>query len=814
MAAARSKNGKSRKYAFRRAAVACAQCRKAKTRCNYLSNGNSCFRCANLGLECSLSNMKISNTSFSKPNVLLQPTAAIATPANGLRPIATGALQGHDGISQSIAQGNINAGDLRFDDDTRHKIDEIHRGVMALLGRYRGNTGGVGTGALLAPTALSGALPSALPGAPIYSQPYYDFAPSRQGSIIYNGTALGASGSMVGSRNFHPMGGMAGAQPGSLPSPPGIAGTSVGTSSTDSAVAAAASASPSLAGILNTESPVASVTQSNPYTIMYGSGASVGGTNGGASQVAAGAASGGSVNANPRLDTLFFNVTPFRDIRSVSSFFGMNFSKELAYNLVLDDGSEQDQYKHDIIKLGILSYDDALSLFELFNKYYGHWTSFSQTEPAKDLLDSIRQDSSLLLAVCCIMGLIHYDEVAVKTEGTQDARGSNNFGSRTELPWLILQQIEALLAETVGNIPQSKQMLQAMVVISSFAMTLSYKSVYFDGWYMSGYALLHFITREMDLNLLSDRFKSHPDRVNNFRLWNHLAVTHLTFCILSGRPCLIDTLRMDQCREILRISSSTDFDGKIVAELSILLSLYNGLQFEEPVETSIKELESAYEDWRYLCEQPPLGVFISICYHFSRMMIYRRNFLLDFGKDKGFIYHSPLMFNGDFPKQGKEDSEDEDSEIEAATSRSGRTPGDGISSASVVSDSSAARRAKERRRLYEAKVRPIVDPMIDECIEVIDLAYKCDKIQLVKSSDTVKFEIFFSTVVMINMVRMGFSTAQTVPKGRSKQISQAIDKCKDVCRWLDSHNHYYNDFVRSYYVLINKFSKNIHEQEV
>ncbi len=812
MAAAHSKNGKTRKYAFRRAAVACAQCRKAKTRCNYLSNGNLCFRCANLGLECSLSNMKISSRSFAKSNVLLQPATTIASPTSGMRPIGGGTLQTHNGIPQSIQPAGINPGDPRFGDDTRQKIDEIHRGVMTLLGRYRGTAGGVGSGALLAPTALSGALPSALPGTPIYSQPYYDFNANRQGSMIYNGAFL-AAGNIIGSRSFHSIGGaaMAGAQP-ALPSPPGIAGTSVGTSSTDSAVAAAASASPSLAGILNTEAPVAAASQVNPYTTMYGAGASVSGSNTSAPQAAAGAASGGSVNMNPRLDTLFFNVTPFRDIRSVSSFFGMNFSKELAYNLVLDESSEQDQYKHDIIKLGILTYDEALKLFELFNKYYGHWTSFPQTETPKDLLDSIRQDSSLLLAVCCIMGLIHYDKVTVKSENSQGSE--SNLGSRGELPWLILQQIEALLADTVGKIPQSKQMLQAMVVISAFAMSLSYKSVYFDGWYMSGYALLHFITREMDLNLLSDRFKSHPDRVNNFRLWNHLAVTHLTFCILSGRPCLIDTLRMDQCREILRISSSTAFDGKIVAELSILLSLYNCLQFEEPVETSIKELESAYDDWRYLCEQLPLGSFISICYHFARMMIYRRSFLRDFGKDKGFIYHSPLMFNGEFPQQGKDDSEDDDSDMDAATSGSGRTSGDVISPASVVSDSSAARRANERRRLYETKVRPIVDPMIDECIEVINLAYNSDKIELVKSSDTIKFEIFFSTVVMINMVRMGFSTAPAVPKERRKQISQAIDKCKDVCRWLDSHNHYYNDFVRSYYVLINKFSKNIHEQDV
>lgn len=119
MAAAHSKNGKSRKYAFRRAAVACAQCRKAKTRCNYLSNGNLCFRCANLGLECSLSNMKISSRSFAKSNVLLQPATTIASPTSGMRPIGGGTLQTHNGIPQSIQPVGINPGDPRFGDDTR-----------------------------------------------------------------------------------------------------------------------------------------------------------------------------------------------------------------------------------------------------------------------------------------------------------------------------------------------------------------------------------------------------------------------------------------------------------------------------------------------------------------------------------------------------------------------------------------------------------------------------------------------------------------------------------------------------------------------
>ncbi|VEU22147.1 DEKNAAC103151 [Brettanomyces naardenensis] len=455
--------------------------------------------------------------------------------------------------------------------------------------------------------------------------------------------------------------------------------------------------------------------------------------------------------SNAKLDTLFFNVTPFRDIRAVSSFFALPFSKEIAYDLKLDLDADKEQYRHDLISVGLIDYDTALELIRLFAQYYGRWTSFPLERSPKDLLDSIRLDSSLLLAVCCLMGLIHYKGDKVKTPSK-------------DLNLDILREISSMLSLTVNYVPQTKQLLQSLVILSSFSMSLSYKNVYFDGWYLSGYALLHFISREMDLNLLSDRFKSHPDRINNFRLWNHLALTHITFCVLSGRPCLIDTLRMDQCREILQIPAATSFDGRVVAELSIILSLYNALQFEEPIEMSLREIDSAYEDWKYLRDQKPLGVFVEMDYRFSRLMIYRRSFLKDFGKDKGFIYHSPLMLDGEFPRNGIKE--------------------EGVDS-----------------------LKKIVRPMIEECIRVIELAYNGDRMELIRCTDSIKFEIFFATVVMINMKRCGFGSLQS-------EINEAIVKSKEICEWLSSHGVYYNKFVESYYALISKFSDNIHEQEV
>lgn len=642
------RNPKGRRYAFRRASVACSQCRKAKTRCNYLDNGECCFRCANLGLKCSL--------GTGHP---VQPKSVVQL------------------ISNSPTNNN-SVSASQFDEDTKQKINEIHSAIMTLLKKSERKS-----------------VSSQLPRLPIVP----DIAPVMSPVL----------------------------------SPP-----------------------------------------INPYISMYDS------------ESNPTEQPGASVNSNPQLDTLFFNMTPFRDIRAVSSFFGMPFSKELAYDLKLDIHSDRQQHKYDIISLGLINYDVALELIRLFTQYYGRWTSFPQSKQPKDLLSSIRQDSSLLLAICCLMGLMHYHGKKIKTK-------SKN------LYLDILKQIEALVSLTVCHVPQSKQLLQSLVMLSSFSLSLSFKDVYFDGWYLSGYTLLHFITREMDLNLLSDRFKSHPDRINNFRLWNHLTLTHLTFCVFSGRPCLVDTLRMDQCREILEISSATSFDGRIVAELSIMLSLYNCLQFKEPVDVSLKELNSAYKDWKYLCEQKPLGEFIKINFHFSKMMIYRRNFLQHSGKEKGLIYHSPLMFNGEVPSQGKE-------EMDVSDTPSGEEENE------VSANSITGKPYSRKELLAQERVRNIVNSMIDECIEVSNLAAAADRFELSRSTDLVKFEIFFSTIVMINVLRMGFGTSPRASKERD--IMHAIDQTKQVCSWLDSDNNYYNNFVRSYFVLISKFSDSIHEQEL
>ncbi|KAG7926336.1 hypothetical protein KL925_003386 [Ogataea polymorpha] len=313
--------------------------------------------------------------------------------------------------------------------------------------------------------------------------------------------------------------------------------------------------------------------------------------------------------ASNLLDKLYFDVTPFRDVRRAGDMTQIPFSKELAHGiwpLVLAHPADAD-----VVASGLLSESLANELVRLAIDFYGLWGGIYAAP--HNYVNELRTQCPLLLAVLCLLGLRFYRGLLPQN---MDALARS-----------LLQTIQRLLSASILVVPQTKYQIQAFLLIALFSISLSYQAFYFDGWFLSGYALLHYITREMDLNLLSDRFKMHPDRIESFRLWNQLALTHLCYCLLSGRPCLIDTLRLDQCRNILDIPSASSFDGRIVSQLSILLTLYNALQFKEPLETSLKDLKSSFNDWKHLLEQDTVGPVIVITYRFSKVMLYRRAYL-------------------------------------------------------------------------------------------------------------------------------------------------------------------------------------------
>lgn len=71
-------------------------------------------------------------------------------------------------------------------------------------------------------------------------------------------------------------------------------------------------------------------------------------------------------------------------------------------------------------------------------------------------------------------------------------------------------------------------------------------------------------------------------------------------CVMTGRMCILDQIRIDQCRKTLDISTSTNFDGRMVAEINFQLIVYSFIEANQSLEEVEEELRLWHNDWGYL----------------------------------------------------------------------------------------------------------------------------------------------------------------------------------------------------------------------
>lgn len=69
---------------------------------------------------------------------------------------------------------------------------------------------------------------------------------------------------------------------------------------------------------------------------------------------------------------------------------------------------------------------------------------------------------------------------------------------------------------------------------------------------------------------------------------------------MTGRMCILDQIRIDQCRKTLDISTSTNFDGRMVAEINFQLIVYSFIEANQSLEEVEEELRLWHNDWGYL----------------------------------------------------------------------------------------------------------------------------------------------------------------------------------------------------------------------
>jgi hypothetical protein len=647
------KTKNKRKYNFQRASVACEQCRKAKTRCNYINDGSNCFRCENLSLKCSLMNQKIEPTlsNFQKSANLttrdeveekkLTKRRKRMKPLSNMQPVN---LPFSNNLNKTNNE-NIYDSNLSI----KSELNEPNNFIPSNIGNPSGTE--LNTFNLL--NIVNNKIDTLSSTLNLLINEKKNLLNLNDSNINNNNNNLNNNSNTNNNNNntnnkntsniynhnntlpFYNSGFQSiqrNFEPSALPrlystQPPIPSNFSLIASQSQqntnqqpdsTPTAFLPSSHPSQHHSLLSPTIIAPLARpyiyatnkliTNPYQIPTTNFLNNNNTNPNVKNTTQ--SNNLSINNNSSAvhenDEFFFLNAPYLDVLNISSIIGLPFSKEIGFDITKDMVLLSIQERYDLINRKLLDYETCYRLIEIALAHYGKWITYDEVD-FKSWFDAIRISSPLLFCTLVLFGLRHYR--------------LNNINKNLELD--ILQSIHQLLSLSIYEVPQSKEFLQTTILLTHYSPSLSYKHIYFDSWWISSYGLIHFMTREMTMNLLVKSVKS-SEKIHQYRLWNHLTISHLINCILSGRPCIIDEIRLDQCRDILDLQEANSFDAIIVAELCIILSLYNSLQFPEEIDISMKELDSIYSDWKYLADSVLLGGVIIGFYYFAKMMILRR----------------------------------------------------------------------------------------------------------------------------------------------------------------------------------------------
>lgn len=328
------------------------------------------------------------------------------------------------------------------------------------------------------------------------------------------------------------------------------------------------------------------------------------------------------------------------------------------------------------IVLKIISYAEYLQILNIFQKYYGKWISLNDAHSSMELLNTLRLENPVLLDIITYLIIIRHNS---------HSNNNNNITSSifTRLSLnesLIVSKISQFVSSQILNntIALSLENISNLTLLSVFGYTLSKSSPSFfslnvDPWLYSGLALKHFVSSinynpkfldfTMNINMTSPTHTaaaaaaaavnatasgSHPDKCSTnsankdpllaefdilkyMRNHDHLLVTHLFNCIISGRSCSIDLLRMSKIRVKLDNIYAGTFDGKMTAEIYLCDIIYQYLLkedlmcVEKVVRSQFNEVQRNLNqwsnDWNYLIVQP-IPQLLEFMFNFYQILIH------------------------------------------------------------------------------------------------------------------------------------------------------------------------------------------------
>lgn len=320
--------------------------------------------------------------------------------------------------------------------------------------------------------------------------------------------------------------------------------------------------------------------------------------------------------------------------------------------------------KKDIISLEIIPEAEVIDLIQNLRTNYEDWLLFPLNKTTSELVEGIRQKLPLLLSTCCLISMRTFFRELFFADSSAYYHKKNTYV-------VLFNHLRAELTESMQMYVTSSdfddeviEFVQAMVLLSTYSYSLTTikenievknpllthleDKTYLDPWTVSSIGLTTLI-KNIDFGTVMDNMKSKSslklvsetedirdaeyEHLTIIRLFNHLTLAHLVNCLFSGRMCIIDEIRLNYCPATLSLASATNFDGRMIAEIGVLLITYNFVQVslnsgtltnENECEMNYysvrEELAMWYDNWCYIFYQPEVQ-FVEITYFFCYLLV-------------------------------------------------------------------------------------------------------------------------------------------------------------------------------------------------
>ncbi|KAF2033092.1 hypothetical protein EK21DRAFT_109229 [Setomelanomma holmii] len=239
---------------------------------------------------------------------------------------------------------------------------------------------------------------------------------------------------------------------------------------------------------------------------------------------------------NAPIDSLY-QITRLRNLRSDESPAGRKSS--------LDRSSIT---FNDFISKGLVSFEDAERLVDVFINRIGHFM-YNIGTGSYTSLDDLRRRSSILTASICAVAALHEPD-------------SNH------LYTICFREFRRLMSRSMFDRRMDQDCMRAICVASYWLHDIS--------WMLSGYG----IRRAMEMNLSSSFEQvlknNDEEAMNNVRIWYILCVCDYHLSILYGRPSIVrDDVSLNGWEQLLRSPICSDSDKRVLSQMALLVIMGN-----------------------------------------------------------------------------------------------------------------------------------------------------------------------------------------------------------------------------------------------